>query len=187
MIGDCLGRLGRLRSDTGAVYLPTTGPIRRLFLAGHSAGGQALSACAVSQLATSVPTDLWLYDCTYWPRHLPNYQAFAQTWHRAGRLGNAASSSRIVIIVTPDRDTTGPATTLIGNLERAFQVRRARLGPAGYNAAGSLIVEIAAGTGMTEIDSALRRYPVVFIHTADPHDEIPRNWTPRLLASAAAP
>jgi hypothetical protein len=193
LASDCFTRLGTLRNSSGSLYLPPSpAPIRRLFLAGHSGGGQALSACAVSDLARAVPTDMWLYDCTY--GSTTDYEDLVQRWYRAGRLGNGPSASRMVVIVTPDPRTTGMAAALINRLEQAFHVRRARLGRSGYQP-GTLILEIDRYAGLPQIDLAMRSYPVVFMHYAgvqdhvgnNVHDEIPRVWTPRLLASATTP
>ena len=195
LVTDCLSRLTALRSPRGAPYFSgAPWPLRRLYLSGHSGGGVPLFHCAASQLALSVPTDLWLYDCTYSP-DISSYVTFAERWHSRARLGNDAGSSRMVVLTTPGRTTTN-AASLLRQLAQTLRTGVVQL-RAGHPPAGAgLIAEIESddptrGVPAREIADALRRFPIVFIHArsrhgcaSSVHDCIPRVWTPRLLATA---
>lgn len=199
MVNDCLQKLNALQSPAGTPYLEPRDPgsIRRFFLAGHSGGGVPLAPSCTSTLALSVPTDLWLYDCTYGAVRNPSYVRFCRHWRSNGQLGNDARSSRMAIFVTSDPLTTGVAANLIRELRQPFAVngRRfpgftyARLTRRGLtpSAPSVDIVEALPDATVAQIDTALRTSPVVFVHTVEPHDHIPLVWTPRLLSSAATP
>lgn len=199
MVSDCLLKLSGLRSPAGSFYLERTNlaAIRRLFLAGHSGGGVPLAPSATSTLALSVPTDLWLYDCTYGPKRNPSYVHFCRHWRARGQLGNDARSSRMAIFVTSDPRTTNVAADLVATLRQPFTVsgRRfpgltyTRLTRAGLSSRTSSadIVEAMPDASVAQISTALRTSPVVFVHTVVAHDHIPMVWTPRLLDSAAIP
>jgi hypothetical protein len=184
MIDDCLARLRRLPSPSGSPYLQ--GPasaLRRLYLSGHSGGGVPLSVCAGSTVARQVPTDLWLYDCTYWASHVSHYVAFAQAWAQNGRLGNGPGQSRLVILVTGDPKTTSNAVAIVRGLEHALNTHRVRLTRQSPAVSGTILEAMPDAT-VASILSALRTFPVSLIHTRITHDQIPRVWTPRLLNTA---
>jgi len=197
MVGDCFQRLSRLRSPSGGAYLgpANMASIRRLFLAGHSGGGVPLAPSAASTLALTVPTDLWLYDCTYGAARNPSYVRFCQHWKARGLLGNDARSSRMAIFVTPDPRTTSVAADIIHTLRKPFSAagRRfpgltyARLTRAGLSPSVPRvdIVEAMPDATVAQVETALRTSPVVFVHTGVAHDHIPLVWTPRLLNTAA--
>lgn len=199
MVRDCFQRLSRLRSPSGRPYLgqADVASIRRLFLAGHSGGGVPLAPSAVSTLALTVPTDLWLYDCTYGAQRNPSYVQFCRHWKARGLLGNDARSSRMAIFVTSDPLTTNVAADIVQTLRRPFDAggRRfpaftyARLTRAGLSPKASHvdIVEATPDATVAQIENALRSSPVVFVHTGVAHDHIPLIWTPRLLSTAAIP
>jgi hypothetical protein len=199
MVNDCFQRLNRLRSPAGGAYLgqANLAALRRLFLSGHSGGGVPLAPSAVSTLALTVPTDLWLYDCTYGPQRNPSYVRFCQHWRIRGLLGNDARSSRMAIFVTPDPRTTSVAANIIHILRKPFNAHGksfpgftyARLTRAGLppSAPRADIVEAMPDATIAHIEAALRSSPVVFVHTGVPHDHIPLVWTPRLLSTAAMP
>jgi hypothetical protein len=200
MVNDCFQRLHRLRphgSPSGSAYL---GPadvtsVRRLFLAGHSGGGVPLAPSAVSTLALTVPTDLWLYDCTYGPRNNPSYVHFCRHWRARGLLGNDARSSRMAIFVTSDPLTTSVAGEIVHTLRQPFTeggtrfpgFTYARLTGAGRSPMAPRvdIVEAMPSASVPQIEMALRTTPVVFVHTGVAHDHIPFVWTPRLFDTAA--
>jgi hypothetical protein len=199
MVGDCFRRLLRLRSPSGSAYLglADVAMIRRLFLAGHSGGGVPLAPSAVSTLALTVPTDLWLYDCTYGAQRNPSYVRFCQHWRARGLLGNDARSSRMAIFVTSDPRTTNVAADIIHKLRQPFEASGTRfpaftygrLTRAGLPPKTSRldIVEAMPDATVAQIETALRTSPVVFVHTNVAHDHIPLIWTPRLLSTAAIP
>ncbi len=185
MIDDCFRRLQTLRSPSGAPYLNgDQGRLRRLYLSGHSGGGKPLSVCSESIIARSIPTDLWLYDCTYWGAHVDKYVAFANAWAASNRLGNGSGSSRMVILVTGDPRTTNNAVAIIRALERSFRTRRVRLTRRGLPAPGGMLLEAMPDATVRDILNGLRSFAVTLIHTVISHDQIPRVWTPRLLATA---
>jgi len=191
--------LRRLRAMNGSTFLDRAElqSVRRLFLAGHSGGGVPLAPAAASTLALSVPTDLWLYDCTYGPQRNPSYVHFCRHWRARGLLGNHAQASRMAIFVTPDPRTTSVAADIIQTLRRPFVVdgkrfpglTYARLTRTGLipSSAAADIVEAMPTATVQQIERALRTSPVVFVHTQVAHDHIPFVWTPRLLGTAAVP
>jgi hypothetical protein len=192
LITDCLARLNALRSPAGVPYFSNGGTqTRRLFLSGHSGGGVPLSQCAASNIARAVPTDLWLYDCTY-SSDVSNYVEFVRTWRGRGLLANNANSSRMVILVTGG-STASNAHALRDTLERSLGMRVVRMDRSGFHPSPSpgAILEVASdgssGVPMLDIERALGRFPVVLINTSTPHDHIPLVWTPRLLRTAVVP
>jgi hypothetical protein len=198
MVGDCFQRLSRLRSPSGSAYLGRGGVtnIRRLFLAGHSGGGVPLAPSAVSTLALTVPTDLWLYDCTYGIARNPSYVRFCQQWKARGLLGNNAQSSRMAMFVTPDPLTTSVAGDIITTLRQPFPMggkrfpgftyaRITRASPPSSRYVD--IVEAMPDATIPQIEAALRTSPVVFVHTSVAHDHVPWFWTPKLFNTAAVP
>jgi hypothetical protein len=199
MVTDCFQHLRRLRAMNGSTFLDRAElqSVRRLFLAGHSGGGVPLAPAAASTLALSVPTDLWLYDCTYGPQRNPSYVHFCRHWRARGLLGNHAQASRMAIFVTPDPRTTSVAADIIQTLRRPFVVdgkrfpglTYARLTRTGLipSSAAADIVEAMPTATVQQIERALRTSPVVFVHTQVAHDHIPFVWTPRLLGTAAVP
>jgi hypothetical protein len=190
LIRDCFSRLSRLRSPAGTPYFSNGGASpRRLFLAGHSGGGVPLSQCAVSDIALRVPTDLWLYDCTY-SSDVSHYVRFIREWRTRGLLGNTAGSSRMVVLVTGGR-TTENAHGLRDQLVRLLGMRLVRMSRSRPSPPTGDIAEVESdgrsGVTQPDIAAALRRFPVVLINTATPHDQIPLVWTPRLLSTGAVP
>ncbi len=199
MVTDCLQRLQHLRSPVGGPYLGQSdlATLRRLFLSGHSGGGVPLAPSAVSTLALTIPTDLWLYDCTYGAQRNPSYVRFCQHWRSRGLLGNDARSSRMAIFVTSDPRTTSVAANIVHTLRKPFHAHGksfsgftyARLTRAGLPPSSPRvdIVEAMPDSTIAHIEAALRSSPVVFVHTGVAHDHIPLFWTPHLLNTAAVP
>lgn len=212
LIDDAWGHLARLNKPTGSPYL-SSGPrcpnIKRLFLAGHSGGGKALGPSAASYAASHVPTDLWLLDCTYHFGIEQHYIDFVRKWKSQGKLGNDAQSSRMVVIVwTASEATTAVAGDLLQRLRASW--RDANGAHPGLNAVrfsqhkfcpmtGSCpaagitpptdteIVEVMSDASWSEVEKCLSAFPVVFVHTGVPHDEIPLRYIPHLLSTAADP
>ncbi|HSP70036.1 MAG TPA: N-acetylmuramoyl-L-alanine amidase [Bryobacteraceae bacterium] len=211
MIDDVWGHLARLHKPSGAQYVPggsVCPALRRAFLAGHSGGGVALGPSAMSSVGKGVPTDLWLMDCTYNFGVEQNYVDFCRHWKAQGKLGNDSQSSRMVMIAwTASQATTTIADGLIQQLRAGWRDSTGQQRP-GFNAvkftrgmfcpwagncptsgitppAGTEIVEVMADASWPQIDSLLRQFPVVYIHTAVTHDEIPLRYFPHLLSTAA--
>jgi N-acetylmuramoyl-L-alanine amidase/peptidoglycan hydrolase-like protein with peptidoglycan-binding domain len=211
LIDDTWGHLARLNRPSGSPYLSggeRCPLIRRAFLAGHSGGGRALGPAAASSVALGVPTDLWLLDCTYgWG--VDEYVNFCRHWKLQGHLGNDAQSSRTVIVVwTRSETTTNGGGTIIQRLragwtsngqqhpgfnavrftQHKFCPFTGTCPPSGYTAApGTEIVEVMQDASWDEIETCLRQFPVVLIHTTIQHDEIPLRYIPHLLSTAAVP
>ncbi len=167
-----------------------------------------LGPAAASSVATGVPTDLWLLDCTYSFGVDQHYLDFCRQWKKRGKLGSDGQSSRMVVIaLTGSEATTNGAGSILQRLRAAWTDSDGS--HPGFNAvrfsqhkfcsmsgscpasgvtpaAGTEIVEVMEDANWTEIDDCLRRFPVVFIHTGITHDEIPLRYMPHLLNTAAA-
>jgi len=212
LIDDAWGHLARLNRPSGSPYLAggeRCPSLRRAFLAAHSGGGRALGPVAASTVARSVPTDLWLLDCTYAFGVEQHYVDFCRHWKTQGHLGNDASSSRMVVVaLTASDSTTNGAASIIQRLRAAWtdgngshsgfgavRFTQHKFCPitgscpgSGFTPApGTEIVEVMQDASWGEIDMCLGRFPVVLIHTGIPHDEIPLRYLPHLMATAAVP
>ena len=214
LIVDCLARLKSLRKPGDSTYLPAgvlAAGLRRLFLAGHSGGGVPLAHAALSSLALTLPTDLWLLDSTYNPGLNRRFVEFCRRWKfwvdptadgfPLNRLGNDHNSSRMVII-TLGRTTAlnakaiidelqGPWSTAAGRFPgmTAARFTRGALRPYSGTAvpASPEIVEVMPDASFAEVERCLRTAPVVFVHTKVEHDRIPLEYIPRLLRTGAVP
>lgn len=213
LIDDCWDHLARLNRPSGGPYVSgglRCPAVRRLFLAGHSGGGKPLGPSATSHAASGIPTDLWLLDCTHAFGVEDRYIEFCRHWKAQGKLGNDAQSSRMVVVVsTTSESTTNGAASIMQRLRSSWRdsagtqhpgFNAVRLTqhkfcpmtgacpPSGINlAAGTEIVEVMEQASWAEIDSCLGRFPVVFIHSKADHDQIPLQYMPHLLNTAAVP
>ena len=183
LVAASLTHLARLRRPDGPPYLagPDSGGVERVYLCGHSGAGLPLQEAAGSDLAlprAGVPTDLWLFDCTYWS-DVSNFTRFCARWHGAGRLNaGQRTASRFVCVYRPKTQTEAVADVLRGEVASALGV-----------APGTLVkdhVKAEAGDNYdAEIRPALRANGVLFVRTSLPHDDIPTYFIPRLLETAA--
>ena len=180
LIAECQLRLARLhRPHHGSAYLPTPPmPLQRLCLSGHSGAGLPLQEAAGSHLAspdTGLPTDLWLFDCTYWS-DIQNFVSFCARWRGAGRLtAGHVNSARFVCVYRPQTQTEAIADSL--RREIAFVLGQSP---------ESLVVDHHPTAPETILLNALRANAVLFVRTPTPHDSIPTEFIPRLLETAAA-
>ena len=125
---------------------------------------------------TGVPTDLWLFDATYWSK-VEGFVRFCELWHHAGRLaGGRRDAARFVCIYRPRTQTEEVADDLRGQVARAIGVEPS-----------SLVKDHSPENLDKEIRPALRHAGALFLRTDTPHDEIPTFFIPVLLASAANP
>lgn len=188
LTADCLQHLACLRRPTGEPYLaeaflqralpePEQPSLQRLYLCGHSGGGIPLEEAAVSHLllpATGAPTDLWLFDCTYWSR-IDGFVRFCEEWAARNRLaGGDPKAARLVCVYRPRSQTEAVADKLRGEAARLLHVD-----------AASLVLDHTATNFAAEILPALRNSGALFIRTHLPHDEIPTFFLPALLQTAA--
>jgi hypothetical protein len=189
-ISDGLEHLHNLDRPTGggAKYLSklySTDNVRRLYLAGHSAGGRPLAPAALSALAFSVPTDLWLLDCTY----PGSFQAgakdevlqFCDHWSGKGKLGADIAQSRVVMVFRPYTGSVASANQIIADLKAYSPLVQDVAADNNDNgtAALSAAQESKVRAALTSTASV-----VVFRTLAD-HDHLPTLFVPLLLECSA--
>lgn len=192
LVADGLTHLADLRRPDGEPYLAegfvrslsSTKPRRhggmaldRVYLCGHSGAGLPIEEAARSTLVlpgTGVPTDLWLFDATYWS-NVKGFVRFCDLWHHPGRLaGGRRDAARFICIYRARTQTEEVADDLRGQVARAIGVEPA-----------SLVKDHTPENLGKEIRPALGRAGALFLRTHLPHDEIPTYFIPVLLASAA--
>lgn len=177
--------LACLRHPDGSPYLMLSGPdsvgLERVFLCGHSGAGLPLQEAAGSDLVlprAGVPTDLWLFDCTYWG-NVANFIRFCAHWHGVGRLGaHKRNAARFVCVYRPRTQTEAVAYALRGKVAQAL----------GISATAIVKDHVRTDAGdnfAAEIRPALRANGALFVRTSLPHDDIPTYFIPRLLETAA--
>ena len=113
----CFRQLAALDKDAGCPgskkYLarnPSLTEIKRLFLCGHSGGGNPLSAASRADLVVNTPTDLGLLDCTYgWGN--TEYVDFCTDKTSKGKMGLAAGERRLLCFYTPAEGDTEDSYT----------------------------------------------------------------------------
>ena len=179
LTADCLAHLACLRRTGGKPYLSAAfarGRPERVFLCGHSGAGLILQEAAGSALVlpeTGAPTDLWLFDCTYWSQ-IENFVGFCTRWHKAGRLtAGDARSARFVCVYRPQTQTEAVADVLRAQIAAVLGVPPA-----------SLVRDYVSGDAAGG-HSTLTSPAVLFLRTALPHDTIPGVFLPALLRTAA--
>ncbi len=185
LISASLARLARLRRPDGLPYLAASGPdalgVERVYLCGHSGAGLPLQEAAGSDLVlprAGVPTDLWLFDCTYWS-DVTNFTRFCARWHGAGRLGaGRRDAARFVCVYRPRTQTEAVADVLRGEIAKALGVSLTGL-------VKDHIKQKGSNNFAAEIRPALLTSGVLFLRTFLPHDDIPTYFIPRLLETAA--
>jgi hypothetical protein len=188
LTADCLQHLAGLRGPTGAPYLaeaflqralpePEKPSLDRFYLCGHSGAGIPLEEAAVSALllpATGTPTELWLFDCTYWNR-IDGFVRFCEEWAARKRLaGSNPKAARLVCVYRARSQTEAVADKLRGEAARLLHVD-----------AASLVRDHTATNFAEEIRPALKNSGALFLRTHLPHDEIPTFFIPALLQTAA--
>ena len=185
LVAGAFAHFARLHRPDGLMYLSPSGPdalgLERVYLCGHSGAGLPLQEAAGSDLVlprAGVPTDLWLFDCTYWG-DVTNFVQFCARWHGAGRLGaGRRHAARFVCVYRPHTQTEAVADALRGEIAKALGVSPAALvkdhlkTDNGDNFAG-------------EIRPSLLTNGALFLRTSLPHDDIPTYFIPRLLETAA--
>jgi hypothetical protein len=189
LTADCLEHLACLRRPDGGRYLanklreralpePGKPSLDRVYLSGHSGAGLPLEEAAVSSLVLpeqGAPTDLWLFDCTYWSR-IDGFVRFCEEWTTRKRLsGGDRKSARLVCVYRPHTQTEAVADTL-----RSEVARLLRVDPA------SLVRDHTRENFDAEIRPALQTSGALFLRTYLPHDEIPTFFIPALLRTAAS-
>jgi len=188
LTADCLEHLACLRRPGGEQYLsrdfleralpePGKPALDRIYLSGHSGAGIPLEEAAVSSLVlpeNGVPTDLWLFDCTYWSR-IDGFVRFCEEWAARKRLAGAdRKAARLVCIYRARTQTEPVADTLRGEAARILHVDPA-----------SLVRDHTRENFEAEIRPALQQSGAMFLRTCLPHDEIPTFFLPALLGTAA--
>ena len=192
LVGDCFAHLSCLHRPGGDAYLATNfaAPpkaelrgrrsrpgLRRVYLCGHSGAGLPLEEAASSSLLRpngGVPTDLWLFDCTYWSQ-VNGFVRFCREWQQAKRLvGEQRDSARFVCVYRPHTQTEEVADALRSELASVLAVP-----------AESLVVDHTRERWEDTVRPRLTGAAVTFVRTDLPHDEIPTYFIPRLLATAA--
>ena len=191
MVQDSLSRLGRLTSPAGNRYVPAAWglqDVRRLFLAGHSGGERPLHAACRNGMARSVPTDLWLLDCTYSGGFNADYLNWVRHWRT--RLGNQRGMARMVIVTTasqtrPNTESLISAMRGLGLTAARFSGGRLRAWRGRGPASGAQIVEVTRDATPDQVRNVLRQTPIIHLHSRFVHDELPRGYAPWLLETAA--
>lgn len=183
LVAAARAHLACLRRPDGLAYLPpfSAAAAGRVFLCGHSGAGLPLQEAAGSGLVlprAGVPTDLWLFDCTYWG-DVTNFVGFCARWHAAGRLAaGRRDAARFVCVYRPHTQTEAVADILCAEVAKTL----------GGDAAGLVLdhVKTEAGDNFAAIvHPALLTSGVLFVRTSLPHDDIPTYFIPRLLETAA--
>jgi len=184
LIAAARAHLACLRRPDGLPYLlpsGTSAAAGRVFLCGHSGAGLPLQEAAGSDLVlpgAGVPTDLWLFDCTYWG-DVTNFAGFCARWHGAGRLAaGRRDAARFVCVYRPHTQTEAVADVLRAEVARTL----------GVPAAGLVLDHVKAEAGgdfAAAIRPTLLASGALFVRTSLPHDDIPTYFIPRLLETAA--
>ena len=181
LVEDCRHHLACLPRPGGGRYgRPdfAKGPIERVYLCGHSGAGIPLEEAAGSSLilpGTGAPTDLWLFDCTYWSK-IAGFARFCERWHAVDRLaGGRPDSSRFVCVYRPKSQTEKVADELRGAIARILGAD-----------AGALVKDHSPENLATAIRPALRNSGIVFVRTTLSHNEIPGFFIPVLIESAGS-
>ena len=180
LVAGAFAHLACLRRPSGLPYLPSAG-LERLYLCGHSGAGLPLQEAAGSDVVlprAGVPTDLWLFDCTYWG-DVTNFVQFCAHWHVLGRLGAGRHvAARFVCVYRPHTQTESIADVLRGEVASVLGVAPSAL-------VKDHIKTEAGDNYAAEIRPALRTSGVLFLRTSLPHDDIPTYFIPLLLETAA--
>lgn len=187
LLADCLDHLACLHCPHGTPYLPPaalkdprTGKphLARIYLAGHSGAGLPLEKAARSACLTpgmQVPSELWLFDCTYWSE-TRGFVEYCRRWQAAGRLtGGRRDCARFVCVYRPKTQTEEVADQLRIELAKILGV-----------AAETLVRDHTSANYEAEVRPALAKSGVLFVRTTLPHDEIPTFFIPALLHTAAS-
>ncbi len=181
LVTDCRKHLAALPRPGGGRYVPADlekMPLERVYLCGHSGAGVPLEEASGASLIlpdTGVPTDLWLFDCTYWSK-ITNFVRFCERWKAVDRLaGGRSDAARFVCVYRPKTQTESVADALRGEIARILGVD-----------AGSLVKDHTLENHATEVRPALLSSGVVFVRTELSHDEIPGFFIPALIETAGS-
>lgn len=185
LVAAARAHLACLRRPEGLPYLSPIGADAaakgRVFLCGHSGAGLPLQEAAGSDLVlprAGLPTDLWLFDCTYWG-DVANFAGFCARWHEAGRLvAGRRDAARFVCVYRPHTQTEAIADVLRAEVAKLL----------GVPASGLVLDHIKSDAGdnfAALIRPTLLTSGALFVRTSLPHDDIPTYFIPRLLETAA--
>jgi hypothetical protein len=178
MIDDCLDRLSKLKKPSGAsTYLAKplhAADIKRLFLMGHSGGGGPLFHACLSSLVAKIPTTLVVFDATYGKKTDQTNQFAA-----ARGLGLGPADNRAVIVYTPGKRDDGTWQTRTWARDCYSILNKACLTGASP--------DVMPHPSMSDVDAALGKYAVICIETGVPHDNIPQQFYPRIVAQSPPP
>lgn len=194
LIDNCIVRLQKLPKPLRTPnYLDPAKPLdqsklKRLFLSGHSGGGQPLAVAAASNLALggAVPIDLWSYDSTYGTGKT-EFPDFCQTLDRKGKLGNGPGLSRFVSIVIKDSatDVKRGSPDRMTDIAKDINSRSLKAGSVtevDYN-------HNNVATELPRLETILSTKPMVLIRITNGsvvHDMIPTVFTPILVRTSAS-
>jgi hypothetical protein len=180
LIADSRAHLACLHRPDGRPYLSShaaSSALKRLYLCGHSGAGLPLQEAAGSSLAlpaTGIPTDLWLFDCTYWS-DVAHFAQFCVLWNGVGRLAaGRRDAARFLCVYRPQTQTEGVADVLRGQIAQALGVTPE-----------SLVKDHGPDNFDSVIRPALQTSSVLFVRTFLAHDDIPTFYIPHLLQTAA--
>jgi hypothetical protein len=180
VVEDCRNHLACLSKPGGGRYIrPDVDKalIARIYLCGHSGAGVPLEEAAGSSLILpekGVPTDLWLFDCTYWSK-VAGFVRFCERWCAVGRLeGSRSDAARFVCVYRPKTQTEEVADELRGAIARILDVN-----------AASLLKNHSPENFAAEVRPALRKSGVLFVRTELSHDAIPGFFIPALIETAS--
>ncbi len=181
LVADCRNHLACLPRPGGGRYVAPDVekvPIERVYLCGHSGAGIPLEEAAGASLilpGTGVPTDLWLFDCTYWSK-VAGFVRFCERWNAVNRLaGGRSDAARLVCVYRPKTQTEDVADALRASIAGVLGVD-----------AGSLVKGHSPENFETEVRPALLNSGVIFVRTELPHDEIPGFFIPALIETAGS-
>ncbi|WP_165070965.1 hypothetical protein [Paludisphaera rhizosphaerae] len=181
LVEDCRRHLARLPRPDGSHFLPPDfekEAIERVYLCGHSGAGIPLEEAAGSAMILpggGVPTDLWLFDCTYWSK-VERFVKFCERWHAVDRLaGGRPDASRFVCVYRPKTQTEEVADELRTAIAKSLGVD-----------AGTLVMNHSDEDHAAAIQPAFKKSGVVFVRTKLSHDEIPKFFIPGLIETAGS-
>lgn len=184
LVAAARAHLACLRRPDGLPYLPlrsTDAAMGRVFLCGHSGAGLPLQEAAGSDLVlprAGLPTDLWLFDCTYWG-DVASFAGFCALWHEAGRLAaGRRDAARFVCVYRPRTQTEVIADVLRAEVAKLL----------GVPASGLVLDHVKSDVGdnfAALVRPTLLTGGALFVRTSLPHDDIPTYFVPRLLETAA--
>ena len=202
-VDDCLARLHLLHDAAGSAALLTpevkASNLNRHYLCGHSGGGFPLRLAVSSNLTTQRPTDVCLFDCTYWDTD--PHRDWIEKARKEGRLGNTGAKSRFIAVAIKNKvvqedvlDPQSGKTTKVwkisqetnrtyDNLSRLTAQLKAKQVPF------TELTYASSGAANTDtVKAAMRSASVLFIWVSTEfvvkHGKIPDHFLPMVIETA---